>query len=132
MAEYLAEGAVAPCFMVLKNRCKYIFSEPDPPLLFDLEKDPGERLNLAGNPEYKAVENELHGEVENRWDRDQLQHDVIENQQQRRIVFQSQMQGRHTPWDHQPQEDASRQYMRNHLLLDDLEINKRILPDRDN
>jgi len=126
VAEYLAEGALAPCFMILKDRSKYIFSDLDPPLLFDLEKDPGERLNLAGNPEYQAVENELYGEVENRWDRNQLQHDVIENQQQRRIVFQSQMQGRHTPWDHQPHEDASRQYMRNHLLLDDLELNRRL------
>lgn len=126
VAEYLAEGTLAPCFMVLKDRCKYIFSDLDPPLLFDLEKDPGERVNLAGNPKYQAVENELHGEVENRWDRNQLQHDVIENQQQRRIVFQSQMQGRHTPWDHQPHEDASRQYMRNHLLLDDLEMSRRL------
>lgn len=132
LAEYLAEGAVAPCFMVLKDHYKYIFSDPDPPLLFDLENDPGERLNLSGNPEYQAVENELHGEVENRWDRDQLRHDVIENQQQRRIIFQAQMKGGHTSWDHQPQEDASQQYMRNHLLLDDLELNRRLLPDTDN
>jgi choline-sulfatase len=128
VAEYLAEGAVAPCFMVLKDRCKYIFSQTDPPLLFDLEKDPGERMNLVGNPEYQAVENELYDEVENRWDRDQLKRDVIDNQKQRRLVFQAQMQGRHFPWDHQPQEDASQQYMRNHLKLDDLELSRRLLP----
>ena len=127
-AEYLAEGAVAPCFMVLKDRCKYIFSQADPPQLFDLEKDPGERMNLAGNPEYRTVENELHDVVENRWDRDQLKRDVIDNQKQRRLVFQAQMRGRHTPWDHQPQEDASQQYMRNHLKLDDLELSRRLLP----
>ena len=126
VAEYLAEGAVAPCFMVLKDRCKYIFSNPDPPLLFDLGNDPGEKTNLAGEPDYSAVENQLYAEVENRWDRNQLKRDVIENQQQRRIVFQAQMQGRHTPWDHQPREDASQQYMRNHLLLDDLESSKRL------
>jgi len=126
VAEYLAEGAVAPCFMVLKNRCKYIFSEPDPPLLFDLAKDPDERTNLAGKPDDNALENELHGEVENRWDRDRIKCDVIDNQQRRRIVFEAQMQGRHTPWDHQPKEDASQQYMRNHLLLDDLELSRRI------
>jgi choline-sulfatase len=50
----------------------------------------------------------------------------MESQQQRRMVFQSQMLGNHTPWDHQPVVDASRQYMRNHLLLDDLELNRRL------
>jgi choline-sulfatase len=29
--------------------------------------------------------------------------------------------GQHTSWDFQPHQDASRQYMRNHLDLDDLE-----------
>ena len=125
-AEYLAEGAMAPCFMILKDQCKYIFSEPDPPMLFDLEKDPDERANLAGTLDGRALESELHSEVENRWDRDRLKQEVIENQRQRRIVFESQMLGRHTPWDHQPREDASRQYMRNHLLLDDLELSRRL------
>ena len=31
------------------------------------------------------------------------------------------MTGHHTPWDFQPHRDASQLYMRNHLLLDDLE-----------
>jgi len=126
VAEYLAEGAVAPCFMILKDRCKYIFSDPDPAMLYDLSKDPHERMNLAGSPDNRAMEKELHGDLENLWDRDRLKQEVIENQQQRRLVFESQMLGRHAPWDHQPQEDASGQYMRNHLLLDDLELNKRL------
>jgi len=126
VAEYLAEGAVAPCFMILKDRFKYIFSDPDPPMLFDLSKDPEERTNLAGAPDYQAIESELHSMLENQWDRDRLKQAVIENQMQRRIIFQSQMQGRHTPWDHQPQEDASGQYMRNHLRLDDLELGRRL------
>lgn len=128
VAEYLAEGAVAPCFMVLKDRCKYIFSDPDPPMLFDLETDPSERVNLAGNPGCRALEKELHAEVERRWDRNRIKQDVIANQRQRRIVFEAQSRGRHTPWDYQPLEDASRQYMRNHLLLDDLEQGRRLLP----
>ena len=111
MAEYLAEGAIAPCFMILKDRIKYIFSDPDAPMLFDLAKDPGETVNLAGNPDYRALEKELHDEMEKRWHRNLLKQAVIENQRQRRIVFESQMLGRHTPWDHQPLEDASRQYM---------------------
>jgi len=126
LAEYLAEGAVAPCFMILKDQFKYIFSDPDPPMLYGLSKDPGERTNLAGATDYQAIENELHSVLENQWDRDRLKQAVIENQRQRQIIFQSQMQGRHTAWDYQPQEDASRQYMRNHLLLDDLEQNRRL------
>jgi len=125
-AEYLAEGAVAPCFMTLKDRCKYIFSEPDPPQLFDLEKDPQERRNLCGEAAYRDIENTLHQELEKRWNRAGLKKAVIENQKQRRIVFESQMKSAHAPWDHQPMEDASRQYMRNHLLLDNLELARRI------
>ena len=126
VAEYLAEAALAPCFMVLKDRCKYIFSEPDPPQLFDLEKDPHERLNLSGTSEYLKIEETLHAEINARWDRTRLKQAVIENQKRRRVVFESLMKGGHTFWDHQPREDASRRYMRNHLQLDNLEQGKRI------
>ena len=47
LAEYLAEGALAPIFMIRRGAQKFIWSEPDPPLLFDLEQDPDELDNLA-------------------------------------------------------------------------------------
>jgi choline-sulfatase len=36
------------------------------------------------------------------------------------------MTGKHTSWDFQPMRDASVSYMRNHLVLDDLEYRSRL------
>ena len=47
LGEILCEGAIAPCFMIRRGRYKYIYSEPDPDQLFDLEADPHELTNLA-------------------------------------------------------------------------------------
>src|SRR5918997_173664 len=49
-AEYMAEGSIAPIVMLREGSYKYVHSEPDPPLLFDLASDPGERVNLAADP----------------------------------------------------------------------------------
>ena len=37
------------------------------------------------------------------------------------LVAAALMKGAHFPWDFQPRRDASRQYVRNHLDLDDIE-----------
>jgi choline-sulfatase len=41
LAEYLAEGALAPILMIRWGAHKFIWSEPDAPLLFDLEQRTG-------------------------------------------------------------------------------------------
>jgi choline-sulfatase len=38
------------------------------------------------------------------------------------------MSGRHTSWDFQPHADASRQYVRNHLDLNEVEASRRFPP----
>ena len=48
-AEYAAEGAIAPMVMIREGAFKYIHSEPDPPLLFDLAIDP-ERADATSPP----------------------------------------------------------------------------------
>ena len=52
LGEYLAEGALAPIFMIRRGPWKFIWSEPDPPLLFDLARDGDELQNLAASPEH--------------------------------------------------------------------------------
>ncbi len=47
VGEYLGEGAVAPIFMIRRERWKYVWSRVDPPQLFDLHADPSELANLA-------------------------------------------------------------------------------------
>ena len=41
-AEFLAEGVFDPTFLLIKDRLKLLYSEIDPPLLFDLAIDPNE------------------------------------------------------------------------------------------
>ena len=50
---------------------------------------------------------------------------VVE-QRRRHLVTAALKQGRHVPWDFQPLRDASRQYVRNNLDLDDIEAAARL------
>ena len=46
---------------------------------------------------------------------------VLASQRRRRLVYDALTKGKLHSWDHQPMVDASQQYMRNHIDLDDLE-----------
>jgi len=123
MGEYLGEGAVAPVFMLRRGRLKYVWSEPDPPQLYDLAADPHELTNLAStSPEAATFEAEVH----DRWDAAALKAEVLANQQARAVVDKALRQGRYEAWDWQPSVDATNQYMRNHLDLNDVESSRRL------
>lgn len=121
LAELLSEGAVAPCLMIRRGRYKYVYSEPDPDQLYDLVADPDELENLAGRPEHEELRRAFYAEILERWDHQALKQRVIASQRRRRLINQALTTGQHTPWDFQPHRDASRQYMRNHLDLNELE-----------
>jgi choline-sulfatase len=121
VGEILFESAIAPCFMIRRGRYKYIYSEPDPEQLYDLEDDPNELHNLAEQPEHDALRRRFFEEMTARWDPDAIRCKVLASQQRRRLVACSLAAGQPTPWDFQPFRDASQQYMRNHMELDDLE-----------
>ncbi|MDE0530030.1 MAG: sulfatase-like hydrolase/transferase [Albidovulum sp.] len=55
VSEYHAVGAVSGAFMLRTGRWKYIRYVGFEPELFDLEGDPEESRNLAGDPAYLAV-----------------------------------------------------------------------------
>ena len=48
------------------------------------------------------------------------------SQKRRRLVYDAQSKGKHQVWDFQPIRDAGTSYMRNHLVLDDLEERSRL------
>ena len=123
--EMLGEGAVAPLLMIRRGRYKYIYSPPDPEQLFDVEADPHERMNLAGQPEHEALRRAFYEEVSARWDVRALHDEVIDSQQRRRFIFETLAQGVNTHWDFQPFKDASERFMRGHLDLDRLEQTSR-------
>ena len=60
-------------------------------------------------------------EARAKWDIPAIHQQVLASQRRRRLVTQSLATGKLTSWDHQPWVDASQQYMRNHIDLDDLE-----------
>ena len=123
--EMLGEGAVAPLLMIRRGRYKYVYSPPDPEQLFDLEADPHERTNLAGQTEHEALRQSFAQEVNERWDVAALHEEVIDSQQRRRFIFETLAQGVNTHWDFQPFKDASERFMRGHLDLDRLEQTSR-------
>jgi len=68
LAEYTAEAADAPMVIIRQGAYKYIHSESNPPLLYDLFTDPDELQNLAKNPEQEVRCRDFAQEVAARWD----------------------------------------------------------------
>jgi choline-sulfatase len=121
VGEILCEGAIAPCFMIRRDRYKYIYCPADPEQLYDVVADPMELSNLGAQPEYKEVRRGLHNEVMERWDVQAIHQEVLASQRRRLLIAEALASGTPTSWDYQPYQDASQQYMRNHMRLDDLE-----------
>jgi choline-sulfatase len=128
VAEYLAEGAIAPIVMIRRGQHKFIHSPADPDQLFDLAADPGEQVNLASDPSWAAVTDGFRRGVAARWDLRMLDSSVRESQQRRLAVSQALGTGAQAPWDFAPAYDASRRYIRNHMDLADLEQMARFPP----
>ena len=112
LGEYTGEGTSAPILMVRTGAHKYVHCERDAPLLFDLEADPDELTNLAGQKTSADIEAKLHAQMLRYWSPDKLADEVVEAQRLRRFLASSLHQGKHTPWDFQPFRDASKQYFR--------------------
>ena len=121
IGEYMAEGTNTPLVMIRRGRYKFIYSSRDPALLFDLQADPDELHNLAGMSEHQGLLASFVQEVDARWDMPALHAQVLASQRRRRFVYGALTKGKLHSWDHQPLVDASQQYMRNHIDLDDLE-----------
>lgn len=121
IGEYLAEGALAPLVMVRRGRWKFIHTPSDPDQLYDLASDPEERTNLAHAPEHADHLARFRAEVERRWKLAALDRAVRDSQRRRRLVGAALMTGTTKAWDYQPFRDATTQYVRSTMDLDDLE-----------
>jgi choline-sulfatase len=128
IGEYLAEGAIAPMAMIRRGAYKFIHSPVDSDQLFDLTRDPGERDNLTDNPSHANLVAEFRAEVGKRWNLAELDARVRKSQRRRRLVDAALNKGKIQAWDFQPFRDASRQYVRNSMDLDDLEAMARFPP----
>lgn len=126
--EYLAEGVVAPMFMIRRGRWKYVHCATDPDQLFDLAADPNELVNLAADPEHQAMVAGFRAECSRRWNAEALAEAVMTSQQTRLMLFQALRRGEYFPWDYQPLRDASEQYTRNHMGVTDKDQLSRFPP----
>jgi choline-sulfatase len=121
VGEYAAEGALAPVVMLRRGTHKFVHCAVDPDQLYDLATDPHERVNLAADSASAATVQAFRAVVAERWDLARFRDDVLQDQARRRFVDQSLRRGRHAPWDYTPPRDASGEYMRNHLDLNEVE-----------
>jgi choline-sulfatase len=119
--EYMAEGTNSPLMMIRRGAYKFIYSEQDPCLLYDVENDPKEQEELSQSEAHRDLFNAFLAEAKAKWDIPAIHHQVLASQRRRRFVAESLALGKLKSWDHQPLVDASQQYMRNHIDLDDLE-----------
>ena len=84
----------------------------DPPQLFNLDADPIERINLAGQHSVQSIETELRDAAQQQWDLTRLHADVLASQRRRRWIQQQRLAAGHAGWDYQPHVDASRRFVR--------------------
>jgi choline-sulfatase len=128
VAEYLAEGAIAPIVMIRRGPHKFIHSPADPDQLFDLVADPHEQANLVGDLASADLVEEFRREIAARWDLATVDRAVRRSQRRRFAVAKALGTGVRAPWDFTPAYDASRRYIRNHMNLADLEEMARFPP----
>ena len=110
ICDYLAIGPCTPCRMIRKGRFKYHAIHGHAPLLYDVEADPDERVNLAEDAEHADVRRELEAELESGWDPVDLDGRVRESQRRRRLIRQA-MGGR-IGWDYIAREGDDRRFVR--------------------
>ncbi len=123
--EYAAEASYAPLVFLRHGPWKYTRCALDPDQLFNIQDDPHELTNLAGDPAYQGTLDRLRAQSEARWDLAAFDAEVRESQARRWVVYEALRNGAYFPWDYQPLQRASERYMRNHMNLDTLEEGQR-------
>jgi len=113
VSEYSSEGVCAPSRMVRRGRYKYIYTLGLPPLLFDLESDPKELRNLAGQPAVRVVEAELHRRALADWDPDDVHRRILLSQRRRLFLkAESQRKGHFPDWTFEAREGDADRFVR--------------------
>lgn len=113
ISEYSSEGVRAASRMVRRGKYKYVYTRGLAPMLFDLEADPLELKDLAGDPLLAAVKAELLGLALQDWDPERVHTEILASQKQRRFLSQvAEKSGRYPNWAYQPFVDESKRFIR--------------------
>lgn len=111
-AEISAEGCTKPCVMIRRGTCKYIHSEADPPLLFDLATDPAEQNNLADDPSYRDVLESFRSAVRQKWDLKHFDDEADKSRRRRILIHETYEKGNPPVWDFAVNNDPWKRYQR--------------------
>jgi choline-sulfatase len=130
-AEYTGEGTIRPMFMIRRGPWKYITCPADDPQFYNLQRDPQEVDNLARfrkvapqteeEKEAKEMFEKFDAEAAAKWDYEAITAQVFHSQRTRRVVWDALKVGEFTAWDHNPDDDGRKKYIRSTIPLDDLE-----------
>jgi choline-sulfatase len=111
-AELSAEGCVAPCVMVREGGFKYVHCETDAPLLFNLDDDPSEQINLANRPEHAELVADFQAKVHSKWNLQQWWDEVERSRQRRVLIHETFEKGNAPIWDYAVDNHPWRFYQR--------------------
>jgi choline-sulfatase len=126
VAEYLAEGVTSPAVMIRRGPHKFVSCGADPDQLYDLARDPHERVNLAERSANADLRRAFRDALAARWDVGALEQLVLESQRERNLVARALAPGRRTSWDYQPRVDAATQYVRSGADMYELQRRARL------
>ena len=111
-AEYHGEGVLMTNAMVRRGRYKLMESNGFPVRLYDLESDPGEWDDLAGDPAHAAVRDQLHAALESTFDLDAIERDLRAGLERRRALKAAKAATGEPHWDYEPPSSATTSYYR--------------------
>jgi choline-sulfatase len=107
--EYTAEGVTGPCCMLRRGKYKYVYTHGHPDLLYDMEADPNELVDIAR--QQPQVVAELKARVLSRWDPEAITHQVLASQARRKFIN-SLPEADQPVWDYQASTDDARRFVR--------------------
>ena len=110
ICDYSGIGPCVPHRMVRQGRFKLIYTHGHPDLLFDLEADPDELTNLAGDPAHADDLARLRAILFDGWDPDEIEQRIRASQAER--LFLKSTPGSPPAWDFVARTGDERRYVR--------------------
>lgn len=113
ISEYSSEGVCAASRMVRQGRYKYIYTYGLSPMLFDLQNDPDEMVNLSGQSDLAQIELRLHQHLTQSWDPALINERILASQRRRLFLAEvAASSDLYTNWAFQPYIDESQRFIR--------------------